>query len=67
MTPLALILVPGRYAVNVTNDNEIYGFHTNGAMVLLGDGSVRLLGEMVDINVVCRMITMSANEPVSPQ
>jgi prepilin-type N-terminal cleavage/methylation domain-containing protein/prepilin-type processing-associated H-X9-DG protein len=58
---------PGGYAVNVTNDNEIYSFHNGGAMVLFGDGSVRLLGEMVDINVVCRMITMSANEPVSPQ
>jgi prepilin-type N-terminal cleavage/methylation domain-containing protein/prepilin-type processing-associated H-X9-DG protein len=55
--------VPGRYAVNVTNDNEIYGFHTSGAMVLFGDGSVRLMGEMVDINVVCRLLTMSANEP----
>ena len=55
---------PGGYAVNVTNDNEIYGFHTNGAMVLFGDGSVRLMGEMVDINIVCRLITTSANEPV---
>jgi prepilin-type N-terminal cleavage/methylation domain-containing protein/prepilin-type processing-associated H-X9-DG protein len=58
------VTVPGRYAVNVTNDNEIYGFHTNGAMVLFGDGSVKLMGEMVDIDVVCRLITMSANEPV---
>jgi len=63
---LSGVSVPGRYAVNVTNDNEIYSFHQGGAMVLYGDSSVRLLGEMVDINVVCRLITISANEPVSP-
>ena len=56
---------PGGFAVNVTNDNEIYSFHTGGAMVLFGDGSVRLMGEMVDINVVCRMITTGANEPIT--
>lgn len=59
------VTVPGRYAVNVTNDNEIYAFHTAGAMVLYGDGSVKLLGEMVDINVVGRLITMCANEPIA--
>jgi prepilin-type N-terminal cleavage/methylation domain-containing protein/prepilin-type processing-associated H-X9-DG protein len=58
---------PGAYAVNVTNDNEIYSFHPGGAMVLFGDGSVRLLGDMIDINIVCRLITTGANEPVSPQ
>jgi prepilin-type N-terminal cleavage/methylation domain-containing protein/prepilin-type processing-associated H-X9-DG protein len=58
---------PGRYAVNVTNDNEIYSFHPNGAMVLFGDGSVRLMGDMIDINIVCRLITTGASEPVNPQ
>lgn len=54
---------PGPYAVNVTNDNEIFGFHPGGAMVLFGDGSVHLLGEMINMRVVGRLITCSANEP----
>ena len=61
------VTAPGGFAVNVTNDNEIYSFHPTGAMVLFGDGSVRMMGEMVDINVVCRQITMSANEPLNAQ
>ena len=56
------VTAPGPYAVNVTNDNEIYGFHPGGAMVLFGDGSVHFLGEMIDMKVIARLITTGANE-----
>jgi len=56
---------PGPYAINVTNDNEIYSFHHGGANVLYGDGSVHFLSDTLDIRIVARLITVSANEPTT--
>lgn len=53
---------PGSYAINVTNDNEIYSFHPGGASVLFADGSVHFLPDTTDIRIVARLITVSANE-----
>src|SRR5207302_2174384 len=39
---------PGPCAVNCTNDNEIYAFHTGGANIVFGDGSVHFLSGNVD-------------------
>jgi prepilin-type N-terminal cleavage/methylation domain-containing protein len=56
---------PGACAVNCTNNNEIYGFHPAGAMVLLGDGSVRMLRAGTDINIVIPLITRARGEVIS--
>lgn len=53
---------PGPYAINVTNDNEIYSFHPGGASVLFADGSVHFLPDTTDIRIVARLITVAANE-----
>ena len=54
---------PGPYAINVTNDNEIYSFHPGGASVLFADGSVHFLPDTTDIRIVARFITVAGNEP----
>jgi prepilin-type N-terminal cleavage/methylation domain-containing protein len=56
---------PGACAVNCTNNNEIYGFHPSGAMVVMGDGSVRTLKAGTDVNVVIPLITRAVGEVVS--
>lgn len=33
----------GCYAINATNDSEVYSFHVGGANALMGDGSVKFL------------------------
>ncbi len=48
---------PGPCHTNCTNDNEIYSFHTAGAHVLLGDGSVRFLRASTNIEVVASLLT----------
>ena len=55
---------PGPCAVNCTNENEIFGFHTNGANVLFADGSVHFLRTEVPIRMVGRLITKSGGETV---
>jgi len=52
---------PGPYAINVTNDNEIYSFHPEERRPVR-----RRLGPLppdtLDIRVVARLITAAANE-----
>jgi prepilin-type N-terminal cleavage/methylation domain-containing protein/prepilin-type processing-associated H-X9-DG protein len=55
---------PGPCAVNCTNNNEIYGFHPGGAMMVMGDGSVRLLKAGTDINVVIALVTRAIGEVI---
>jgi type II secretory pathway pseudopilin PulG len=55
---------PGPCAVNCTNNNEIYGFHPAGALVLMGDGSVRLLRAGTDVNVVIPLVTRALGEVI---
>jgi prepilin-type N-terminal cleavage/methylation domain-containing protein/prepilin-type processing-associated H-X9-DG protein len=54
----------GPCAVNCTNNNELYAFHSAGAMCVFADGSVRLLSQSVSIRVVAHLITRGAGEPV---
>ena len=53
---------PGACAVNCTNANEIYAFHTGVANVLMGDGSVHGLRAGTDVNVVIPLITRASGE-----
>jgi len=55
----------GCCVVNCTNEDEIYGFHSGGAMVLRGDGSVQFLRESVDAAVVAAMISRAGGEVIS--
>ena len=57
---------PGPYHMNVTNNNEMYGFHPNGVMVSIGDGSVRFLPNTTAFRVIAAMITRGGGETVSP-
>lgn len=53
---------PGAFAINVTNNNEIYAFHPGGANVLMGDASVTFFPANTEMKVVCRRITRAGAE-----
>jgi prepilin-type processing-associated H-X9-DG protein len=55
-------LLPGDCAVNCANGNEIYAFHSGGANVLLGDGSVHFLRAQTSINIVLPLLTRNGGE-----
>lgn len=46
-------------AINVSNRKGIYSFHSAGAYACIADGSVRLLAESADRNVINALITRS--------
>jgi prepilin-type N-terminal cleavage/methylation domain-containing protein len=54
--------MPGPCAVNCTNDNEVYSFHSGVAMTLFGDGSVHAISATLDINVLVALMTRSQGE-----
>lgn len=56
---------PGSFAINVTNNNEIYSFHSGGAMILIGDASVVFLAQNTAMKAVCRRITRAGGEALS--
>jgi prepilin-type N-terminal cleavage/methylation domain-containing protein/prepilin-type processing-associated H-X9-DG protein len=57
--------IPGACAVNCTNNNEIYAFHTAGANILFGDGSVRMLQAGTSVNIVVALTTRAGGEVVN--
>jgi prepilin-type processing-associated H-X9-DG protein len=52
----------GPCAVNCTNADEMYAFHTGGANICFGDGGVRYLSTSVNIRVVAALITRAGGE-----
>jgi prepilin-type N-terminal cleavage/methylation domain-containing protein/prepilin-type processing-associated H-X9-DG protein len=54
----------GPCAVNCTNAGQVYAFHTGGANVLYGDGSVRFLSATTDINTLVWLFTRAGGEVV---
>jgi prepilin-type N-terminal cleavage/methylation domain-containing protein/prepilin-type processing-associated H-X9-DG protein len=58
--------IPGACAVNCTNANEVYSFHTSGAMGLFADGSVRMLSSSMSINTLIAITTRCIGEVVNP-
>jgi prepilin-type N-terminal cleavage/methylation domain-containing protein len=52
----------GPTAVNGSSDNEIYGFHTAGAHIVVGDGSVRLLKSNVTLAMVSAFLSRQGGE-----
>jgi prepilin-type N-terminal cleavage/methylation domain-containing protein/prepilin-type processing-associated H-X9-DG protein len=53
---------PGTCAVNCTNEEQIYAFHTGGANTLFADGSVHFLKSGLDINLLSKLVTRSGSE-----
>jgi prepilin-type N-terminal cleavage/methylation domain-containing protein/prepilin-type processing-associated H-X9-DG protein len=56
---------PGDCVVNCTNNNEIYGFHSNGASVVMADGSVRTVRASWPHTIVTSMITRAGEELIT--
>jgi len=54
----------GPCAVNCTNENEIFAFHSQGANVLFADGSVHFLKNDINIRIVGRLITKAGGETI---
>jgi prepilin-type N-terminal cleavage/methylation domain-containing protein len=56
---------PGPVAVNGSNHENVYSFHTGGAFGLFGDGSVRFLNASTSIDTLYSLVTRSSGEVVS--
>jgi prepilin-type N-terminal cleavage/methylation domain-containing protein/prepilin-type processing-associated H-X9-DG protein len=56
---------PGQCALNCSNDEEVYAFHSGGANAALADGSVHFLKVGMDIRTLARLITRAGDEMVS--
>ncbi len=56
------IYEPGCASINIVNENGLYSFHTGGAQVLLGDGSVRFLSENMASSILAAIITRDGGE-----
>ena len=44
---------------------EVFAFHPSGANVVLGDGSVRLIDQDIDIRTFVKLVTRAGGESVS--
>ncbi|MBX9627746.1 MAG: DUF1559 domain-containing protein [Gemmataceae bacterium] len=55
----------GPCAVNCSNRNEIFAFHTGGANIVFGDGSVRFFRDTIAIDVVAATLTRNRGEVVN--
>jgi len=52
----------GPAAVNVTNEKNIYSWHSGGAHAAFADGSVRFLRDTLDIRVIAALATRAGGE-----
>jgi prepilin-type N-terminal cleavage/methylation domain-containing protein/prepilin-type processing-associated H-X9-DG protein len=55
----------GPCMINATSNNEIYAWHTGGANVLFGDGSVRFLRDTTAAVTIVALVTRAGGETVS--
>ncbi|MDB2686810.1 DUF1559 domain-containing protein [Mariniblastus sp.] len=55
-------LVLDKIPVNENNQYGIFAYHTGGANILLTDGSVRLLSDSTDIDIIAALITRAGGE-----
>jgi prepilin-type N-terminal cleavage/methylation domain-containing protein/prepilin-type processing-associated H-X9-DG protein len=55
---------PATCAMNCSNDNEMFSFHTGGMNVLLGDGSVRFVSQNLTLNLAAALISKAGGEVV---
>jgi prepilin-type N-terminal cleavage/methylation domain-containing protein/prepilin-type processing-associated H-X9-DG protein len=64
-TPGDTASTTGPCAVNCINNKEVYAFHTGGANVVMGDGSVRFLRESTSIDLLYALLTRSRGETIA--
>jgi prepilin-type processing-associated H-X9-DG protein len=50
--------------INTTSNNEIYSWHSGGANVLFGDGSVHFLSDSTPAPLIIALVTRAGGEPV---
>ncbi len=55
---------PGPCAINCTNNNEVYSFHSAGANLLFADGSVRFGQSNLNVNILLALATRGYGEVV---
>ena len=55
---------PGQCALNCTNDQEAYAFHTGGANAVFADGAVHFLPQSISLRVLAALITRAGGEVV---
>jgi prepilin-type N-terminal cleavage/methylation domain-containing protein/prepilin-type processing-associated H-X9-DG protein len=55
---------PGPLAMNCSNINELYSFHTGGVNVLFTDGSVRFLKATLKLEIVIALATRAYGEVI---
>lgn len=52
----------GRCAINCTNEDEVYSFHTGGAQIAIADGSVQFISENADFSIIAAYVSASGGE-----
>lgn len=57
--------VPGTCALNCSNNNEVYGFHTGGANAVFADGSVHFLDQSMSLCLLAALCTRAGGEVIS--
>ncbi len=57
--------VPTACKVNCANQGEVYSFHSGGANICMGDGSVRFLTESVSLKALLTMAARADGNPPS--
>ncbi len=55
----------GTCTINCNNSQGVYSFHPGGANTVFADGSVHLLGESMDANVLFALVTINGGEVVN--
>jgi prepilin-type N-terminal cleavage/methylation domain-containing protein len=55
----------GPCVMNCTNDNEAYSFHRGGCLMLLADGSVRLISDGVNATTFAALSTKASGDVVN--
>ncbi len=53
---------PGPCAINCSNEQEVYSFHSGGANILFADGGVRFIRADIDIRIFARLVTRAGGE-----
>jgi prepilin-type N-terminal cleavage/methylation domain-containing protein/prepilin-type processing-associated H-X9-DG protein len=56
--------VPTACRINCSNQGEIYAFHTGGANVCLGDGSVRFIRDSISLQTLQKLCAKADGKPL---